>query len=105
MFWMKRKDDGKPVSVSAAIARLIGDEWGKLPRSGDHWAEYLAVMKPQSEGQDVLDVRIYDKWCASEKKVNVQNYSSLDIHPDLILLEGWYDKRSNKGEIRARKTV
>jgi hypothetical protein len=102
MFWRKNKNDGRPVSVPASMARLIGEEWGKIPRTGDHWAEYLAVMKTRN-GADEVDVRIFDKWCASEKKVEVRGYSSLDPHPDLVLLEGWFDQKSKKGEIKARK--
>jgi hypothetical protein len=103
MFWMKKRNDGKPVSLSAGMSRLIGEEWAKLPRNGDHWAEYLAVMRPQSDGGDVFDIRIYDKWVATEKKVQVLGYSSLDAHPELILLEGWFNQNSKKGEILARK--
>lgn len=105
MFWSKKKENGRPVSVPAPMARLIGDEWGKIPRTGDHWAEYLAVMRPRSNGGDEFDVRIFDKWSAAEKKVQVQEYSSLDPHPDLILLQGWFNKKSKKGEIKATAKV
>ena len=82
------------------MARLIGDEWGKLPRNEDHWSEYLAVMRPKSSEGVVFDVRIFDKWSAVEKKVTVTDYSSLDLHPELILLEGWFNKKTKKGEIK-----
>jgi hypothetical protein len=104
MFWMKKKNKGGPAPIKSRMARMIGDEWGKIPRTGDHWAEYLAVMRPRSNGADEVDVRIFDKWRAAEKKVQVLDYSSLDSHPDLILLEGWYDEKGKKGEIKARKT-
>ncbi len=102
MFWFKSKDkDGRPRAVSGAMSRLIGEEWRKLPPIGDHWAEYLAVMRPKSEGSTACDVRIFSKWDAEEKKISVANYSSLDNHPDLILLAGWFDKKTKKGEIKA----
>ena len=100
MFWMK-KDGNKPAAVSGAMSRLIGNEWGKIPRTGEHWAEYLAVMRPQSEGGDVFDVRIFDKWMVNEKKVAVTDYSALDAHPDLVLLQGWFNKKTKKGDIKA----
>lgn len=101
MFWMKKKNVGGPEAVPAYLARLIGDEWGKLPRTGDHWAEYFVVMRPRSG--DEFDVRIFDKWIAAEKKVQVLDYSSLDAHPDLVLLEGSLNKKTKKGAIKARK--
>jgi len=100
MFWMK-KNGNKPAAVSGAMSRLIGNEWGKLPRSGDHWAEYLSVMRPQNGGDEVVDVRIFDKWYVNEKGVAVTDYSSLDGHPDLVLLQGWFNKKTKKGEIKA----
>jgi len=100
MFWSK-KDGNKPTSVSGPLSRLIGNEWGKLPRSGDHWAEYQVVMRPQSEGGDVYDVRIFDKFMANEKKVSVTDYSALDSHPELVLLGGWFNQKTKKGEIKA----
>jgi len=105
MFWMKKKNVGGPESIPAYVARLIGDEWGKLPRAGDHWAEYLMVTRPRANGGDDLDVRIFDKWHATEKKVQVLDYSSLDPHPNLVLLEGSFNKKAKKGAIKARMTT
>ncbi|RJR48556.1 MAG: hypothetical protein C4576_08000 [Desulfobacteraceae bacterium] len=105
MFWMKKKNDGKPESIPAYLARLIGDEWGKLPRNGDHWAEYLMVTRPRSGGSEEFEVRIFDKWYATEKNVQVLDYSSLDANPDLVLLEGFFSKKTKKGSIKARKTA
>jgi hypothetical protein len=103
MFWTSRTNNKNtgPVSISGPLARLIGEEWGKLSRVDDHWAEYRAVLRPRSEAGDDFDVRIFDKWCASKKKVTVLDYSSLDHHSDLVLLEGWFNKKSKKSEIKA----
>jgi len=103
MFWMKKKNDGKPESIPAYLARLIGDEWGKLPRNGDHWAEYMMVTKPLSGVNEEFNVRIFDKWYAKEKNVQVTDYSSLDAHPELVLLEGSFNKKTKKGAIKARR--
>lgn len=101
MFWKKKGEkDGKPVKVSAAMSRLVGDEWGKLPRTSDHWPQYLAVMRPRPEDGDVHDVRIFDMGDANQKKVSVENYASLDKHEELILLAGWYNQKTKKGEIK-----
>jgi hypothetical protein len=103
MFWMKKKAVGRPQAVPAYLTRLIGDEWGKLPRVGDHWAEYHMVARPR--GGDDFDVRIFDSWSASEKKLEVLDYSSLDAHPDLVLLEGSFNKKTKKGAIKVSKAT
>ena len=74
----------------------------KIQVTGDHWVKYLAVSRPHSDDPEVSDVRIFDDWCAAQKKVKVMEYSSLDAHPDLILMEGWYDAKSKKGDIKAK---
>jgi len=91
-----------PYRISGSLARLIGEEWGKLPQAGDHWVEYLAVSRPHPQDQKLIDVRIFDSWCAAQKKVDVKDFSSLDGHPDLILMEGWCDEKGGKGSIRAK---
>jgi hypothetical protein len=100
----KQKSNGNsgPIEVKGFLARIIGDDWGKLPRTDDHWVDYKAVMRPRSEGPNSFDVRIYDQWCAKQMKLNVVDYQSLDEHQELILLDGWVDMKAKKGEIRAR---
>jgi hypothetical protein len=100
----KQKSNGNsgPIEVKGFLARLVGDDWGKLPRTEDHWVDYKAVMRPRSAGPNTFDVRIYDDWCAKQRKLNVADYQSLDGHQELILLDGWVDMKAKKGEIRAR---
>jgi hypothetical protein len=91
-----------PYRITGSLARLIGEEWGKITQSGDHWVEYLAVSRPHQENQAVIDVRVFDKWCAVQKKVEVKDFSSLDGHPELIVMEGWYDEKAKKASIKAK---
>ena len=102
MFGKKKSGYQGPYRVSGSLARVIGDEWGKIPQTQDHWVKYLAVSRPHTENLDLVDVRIFDEWCASQKKVEVRDFSSLDGHPELVLMEGWYDQKSNKGSIKAK---
>jgi hypothetical protein len=104
MFSKKEKQNANngPYRVSGSLARLIGEEWGKIPQSGDHWVQYLAVSRPRSDNREMVDVRIFDGWAAAQKKVEVKDFSSLDRHPDLILMEGWCDQKSKSGSIKAK---
>jgi hypothetical protein len=102
MFGKKKSGYQGPYRISGSLARLIGEEWGKIPQGGDHWVHYLAVSRPHSDNQEVVDVRIFDEWCAAQKKVDVKDFSSLDGHPELIFMEGWYEQKSKKGCIKAK---
>ena len=102
MFGKKKSAYQGPYRISGSLARIIGEEWGKIPQSGNHWVQYLAVSRPHSESEELVDVRVFDEWCAAQKKVQVKDFFSLDGHPDLVLMEGWYDKKSNKGSIKAK---
>lgn len=98
----KRKAHQGPHSINNSLSRIIGAEWLKLPQPGDHWVQYLAVSRPNPENEQHVVVRIFDKWCAEQKKVAVQDFFSLDGHPELILMEGWYDQKSRRGNIKAK---
>ena len=74
MFGKKKSGYQGPYRITGNLARLIGEEWGKLPQNGDHWVQYLAVSRPHPEDLKVIDVRIFDEWCASQKKVQVKDF-------------------------------
>ena len=46
------------------------------------------------DGKPVTFLRIYDP-LATEGKAKVQDFSSLDLHPELILYEGYWEKASD----------
>ncbi|MFH1123020.1 MAG: hypothetical protein V1758_05110 [Pseudomonadota bacterium] len=101
----KKKTEGGPVKIDGSLSRQIGSEWGKISMPGDHWVNYLAVKRAHSENKDIVDVRIFDEFKANEQKVKVFDYTSLDAHPDLILMEGWIDNKSKKSDIKAKKAA
>ena len=104
MFSKNKKDtkELKPHEITGKLARLIGEEWGKIPQSGDHWVKYLAVSRPRPDNGDVKDIRVFDEWSAAHKNILVKDYASLDGSPDLIVMEGWYDSKTGKGDIKAK---
>ena len=52
------------------------------------------VMRHRPEGKQAYDIRVYSDNEAMLKKVSVKNYNSLEDNGDLILFEGWFDKKS-----------
>jgi len=37
--------------------------------------------------------------------VAVKNYTTLDQHPDLILYQGWFDKKSMEVQVEEKKAL
>ena len=60
------------------------------------------VVRHRAEGKDAFDVRIFSDSVAAMQKVPVKNYNSLDAHADLILFEGWFDKKSMDVQVEAK---
>ena len=98
----KQKITSGPVRIDRILYRIVGKEWERLPPS-DHWVQFMAVMRPLKDNDDVFDVRIYDQWYANQKGVRVVDYATFDFHPDLVLFEGWYDRKAGKGSVQSKK--
>jgi len=63
------------------------------------------VVRPRPDGKDRFDFRVFDQAQVAAKKVTVKDYNSLDEHPNLILYEGWFDKKSMRVEIEDKKAA
>jgi hypothetical protein len=91
----------KPTDIPDPVGRYLIVERGKNP----DWVWNLkAVILPRQEEKDCYDVRIFDKGSAAEKNVMVKDYTSLDGYPELILYEGWFNKKSMDVHIEEKKT-
>ena len=86
-------------SINDLVGRHLVIEFGKNP----DWVWNLKnVLRQRPEAESSFDVRVFNQAEAAEKKVDVKNYLTLDEHPDLILFEGWFDKKSQKIELQER---
>ncbi len=63
----------------------------KLNKNPDWVWRLKAVVRQRPEGKGSYDVRVFER-----ADVAVNNYASLDEHPELILYEGWFDKDSHR---------
>jgi hypothetical protein len=57
------------------------------------------VERPKEGKENWYDIRVFDESSAGKKSISVQDYTSLDQAPDLILFEGRYNKKSLKAEV------
>jgi len=87
----------KPKDIPEPVGRYLVVGLGKNP----DWVWNLkAVLRPRPDGQDSYEVRVFNMSTAAQANVPIKDYTSLDGHPELILYEGWYDKKSLKVEIK-----
>lgn len=62
-----------------------------------------AVVRASSTEKGVFNIRIFDQAEAAVKKIAVENYTSLDEHPILIIYEGWFDEGSKRVKLEEKK--
>jgi hypothetical protein len=108
MFWnylkeMRQRQKDRPKDLPDPVGRFMVVNLGKNP----DWVWRLkSVRRPRpADGinKEPYDVRVFDEGEAAARKVSIKNYLSLDDHPELILFEGWYDKKNFKVELADKK--
>ena len=112
MFWKKSKT-GEPSQPKAeklpgprSIEELVGREIvTKLKKDPDWVWKLRSVVRHREGGKHRFDFRVFDEAQVGARKVAVKNYNSLDEHPDLILYQGWFDKKSMKVQIEEKKAT
>jgi len=102
-FWKKDNSGNDPGATAKKLPRPkdLPQEIGRhlvVEESLDpDWVWSLkCVMLPQAEGATIYDFRIFSESSAEQKGVRVKNYTALDDQPDLILFEGWIDRKSRQ---------
>ncbi|HEY86493.1 MAG TPA: hypothetical protein G4O06_00430 [Dehalococcoidia bacterium] len=76
------------------VKKIEGQLWGYM--IGTHKVsvdvlQNLRRVERSGEGKIVM-IRIFDPSTASEKGETINDYDSLDSHPELILYEGHYEE-------------
>jgi len=98
-FWEKSSAGAKtqklpgPKRLPHPVGRTIVVEKGENP----DWVWGLHIVERPTEGKKhCFDVRVFDPDATAKKGIPVRDYTSLNQVPELILYEGWYDKKSNQ---------
>ena len=98
----KRSKLSKPQEMPELVGRHLVVELGEDP----DWVWRLkTVQRHREDGNGASDIRVFSTASAAVKGVSVENYDSLDEHPDLILFEGWFDKGSRSIAIEKMQRV
>ena len=110
MFWKKKAATSEPKVEKLKGPKGIPDIVGgrlvvEFNQSPDWVWKLKAVVRKRQESKSAFDVRVFDDLEAATKKVKVQDYTSLDEHPELILFEGWFDNESRQVQLEEKKTA
>jgi hypothetical protein len=68
------------------------------------WVWSLKVaMRPKADEKQVFEIRIFDPADAARQGAIIENFNSLDAHPDMILFFGLFNK--NTSSVQVEKTL
>lgn len=92
MFWKRDRGEKKEKGVMSLSGSAV---WSYMhSRHGISGEALVPLRRVESDGivndKPVTRIRIFDLATAKEKGVAIEDYQSLDNHPDLILYEGYY---------------
>lgn len=92
MFGKRDRGEKKKIGVMSLSGSVV---WSYMhSRHGLNGEALIPLRRVESDGtvgdKPVTMIRIFDPTTAKEKGVAIEDYQSLDNHPDLILYEGYY---------------
>jgi len=87
------------------IPELAGRHLVVAKKRDPDWVWHLkaVVRKNPGRGKKAFDVRVFDEAQVAQKKARIEDWTTLDQHPDLILYEGWFDRESMRVEVEEKK--
>ena len=106
-FWKHEESNGgvkavklpKPKDLPSPVGRhlVVNLQWDP-----DYVWHLKSVAMPVDEETGRQQIRIFDPDKAAVAGASVRDFPSLDTHPELILMEGWFDKSSQETELHAQ---
>ena len=97
MFWRKKsvEEKVKEKKRKKEVKKIEGVLWGYMVSQQGVIVDVLQNLRrveceAEVGGKPVTMIRIFDPAVANQKGVDVDDYRSLDDHPDLVLYEGYY---------------
>ncbi|MFB3886078.1 MAG: hypothetical protein ACE144_12685 [Thermodesulfobacteriota bacterium] len=97
MFWKRKETKGGEEKLPGpkGIPELAGRYMVVEEKKDPNWVWQLrGVVRPAGK-KKAFYCRVFSAPQVAEAGVNVENWASLDDHPDLVLWEGYFDKETN----------
>jgi hypothetical protein len=106
MFWGKKssKEEGK-LSGPKEIPGLVQNYLVAETKMDPTLARLLRAVERKSTTGATFNIRVFDNSEAIAKKVEINDYTSLDGSPDLILYEGWFDEGAKQVKLEEKTKV
>jgi len=106
MFWGKKsaKDEGKlsrPKAIPGPVLNYLVAERKMDP----DLVKLLKAVQSKSTTEGAFNIRVFDDSEAIARKVQVNDYTSLDECPELIIYEGGYDEGAKQVKLEEKKKV
>lgn len=98
-FWEKNKSNtGVKLTKPKDLPQSVGKHLVVDLKYDPDWVWGLKIVYigkiEKEENKNLFDFRIFDPNHAMTKGIEVKNYRALDEHVDMILFDGWYNKRT-----------
>jgi hypothetical protein len=106
MLWGKKsaKEEEKlsgPKEISGLVQNYLVAERKMDP----DLVKLLKAVECKNTTGATFNIRVFDNSEAIAKNVQVKDYTSLDVCPDLIIYEGWFDERAKQVKLEEKKKV
>lgn len=90
----------RPKEIPEAVGRYLVVDLHEDP----DWVWDLKVVERQQEQEKtVYDIRVFDPYKVGAQGIRISDYQSFDTHPELVLFEGWFDKKTRKLGLEKRQ--
>jgi len=97
MFWKRKetKEGEEKLPGSQGIPEHAGRHMVVEEKKDPNWVWKLQAVVRPTEKKTAFYCRVFDVAQVAQAGVKVKDWTSLDEHPDLILWEGYFDKKTN----------
>ena len=101
-FWSRGKSADKPPAAKKAsgpkeLPQQVGQHLiVKRKEDPDYVWSLRCVMQLREDDPDLFDIRLFNPEQADDLGIRVANYASLEDHPEMVIWQGWYGKRTQE---------
>lgn len=92
---------GEDLPKPKDILQPLGQHLVVQENQNPDWVWRLKSVTRSKKGESVQEFRVFDPDAVFSRKLKIENFNSLDGHLDLVLFQGWYDKRNHQVQVKA----
>lgn len=108
MFWKKKDNhsNSKKLPSPKTIAEPVGRHLVVALKQNPDWVWNLSsALRPRAEDENMFDFRVFDEKAAGSQNIRVKDFNTLTEHPDLILFEGVFNKKTFQVSVIEKQKV